>query len=288
MRLRAREDRDLLARLFAADHLDRLAWLGVTPEVRASVTTLSRYGTRRPPARVAEVMDYAFDVLVRHYPVEYVFKSCALQRLLYGRHSPKTTAFYTEFRVGNSRADVVLINGVGHVYEVKTPYDDLSRLGSQLADYYSVFPNVTCLVSADKVDSVLDSVPAHVGVACLVRGYSIRVVRVAKPCVERLRHAALFRCWRTGEYQRYLGGLGYDYSDADGALRHGLYASAFASLSVDEAQLATMSVLKSRQPTSTIAGLSLGLPSSLRLAPFEFRRSGRDWRRLEHSLHAEM
>ena len=42
----------------------------------------------------------------------------------------------TELPVGDSKADFIMINGRGVVYEIKTDLDNLLRLENQIRDYY--------------------------------------------------------------------------------------------------------------------------------------------------------
>ena len=159
MKVAVRRAKNILSGLFAAGHLGQLTTCASTESIAAARQVLSDV---LPPDRevtVAQVLDAAFASLVREFPVEYVFKSCALERLLFGRHSPSTTAFYTEFRIGEARADVLLVNGRAHVYEIKTKYDDFTRLSAQLDEYYRAFTHVTLFVDEAHADLVAERIP---------------------------------------------------------------------------------------------------------------------------------
>ena len=234
---------------------------------------------------IADVLDTAFARLVRTYPVEYVFKTCALDRLLFGRHSPRTTAFYSEFPVGNSRADLLVVNGEAHVFEIKTQYDDLSRLDAQLADYYRAFTHVTLFVSEERADEVLKTAPASTGVTVLSRKYSMSVARPASRHSESLDGRSLFRLFHADEYLPLLRSRGIDMSTVDRAVRYIECAEAFEGLDPEELHADVATCLKRRQRTEQLAHIAVTLPRSLRLAPFAYRKSKADWRALSLRMH---
>ncbi|MDZ4169595.1 MAG: sce7726 family protein [Coriobacteriia bacterium] len=272
-----RRVKDALTALFAGEHLDRLAWCGPTPQITVAQELLADRLAPLPTVTVADVFDEAFRTLVREHPVEYVFKSCALERLLFGRHSPRRTAFYTEFRVGDSRADLVVINGQAHAYEVKTSYDDFSRLAAQLEDYYRVFTHVTLFVDETRAESVARVVPEFTGIVVLSRKYSMSTVRPAVSSAKGLDNGALFRLLHSDEYLSLLSRLGVEMRCVDRALRYGQSLEAFAELDPVDAQIEVMQILKQRQRTTQLADIADGLPHSLRLAPFAYRKSKSDW-----------
>lgn len=56
--------------------------------------------------------------------------------------------------ISNSKADFVMINGKGVVYEIKTDLDNFQRLQSQINDYYKVFSYVNVVVGKKQVERV--------------------------------------------------------------------------------------------------------------------------------------
>src|SRR5437870_1316464 len=59
---------------------------------------------------------------------------------------------------GIVRADVVLVNGNLHAFEIKSASDTLQRLNSQMIAYNRVFENVTIVTSGNHLVGVLDAV----------------------------------------------------------------------------------------------------------------------------------
>jgi len=83
----------------------------------------------------------------------------------------------TEFRVGECKADLAILNGTSTVYEVKSERDSLSRLERQVAAYAKVFASVYVIAAETHVSAVIASVPKDVGVLCLNGRYQISPVR---------------------------------------------------------------------------------------------------------------
>jgi len=278
-----RPEKDILVGLYTAEHLGQLTSGQPTEQIRAASEVLRDMLRLTRNATVAMLFDLAFQCLTRWFPVEYVFKSCVLERLLFGRYSPRTTAFYTEFRIGNSRADVVLVNGTAHVYEIKSRYDDLARLSSQINDYYRAFTRVTLFVDSTHLAAVRKSTPEYTGIAVL-NGYSISMVRPAMEYRERLDHSQLFRLLHQSEYISILNEFGVRPERIDPAHRFRYSLDAFRQLEIDEGLTRVVSALKRRQCTARLAEIANTLPRSLRVAPFAYRMARRDWRSLSTQM----
>lgn len=279
--------KDILSGLFAAEHLGQLKSEPSTSTMLAARPLLEDALPRDRQPTVADILDAAFVSLVREFPVEYVFKSCALERLLFGRHSPNTTAFYTEFPVGDSRADLLMVNGRAHVYEIKTRYDDLTRLSAQLNDYYRAFTHVTVFVDEAQATAVASCVPEYTGIAVLARNYSIRTIRPANEHSCDLEHAQVFKMLHQAEYMSILNRYDVDPRHIDPARRFSYCRDAFGELSMQDAHHEAVAALKRRQSTVKLAAISANLPRSLMLAPFAYRMTTSDWRSLSEQMRAQ-
>ena len=128
---------------------------------------------------VSEVLESIFNLLIKEYRNEYVFKSLITKKILLGRHSVKTSTQINEFRVGKCVADSVIINGLSNCFEIKTEFDSMNRLNQQLAEYAKVFDKVSVVTSPKHVDYVLNSTPKHIGVIELSERLSFSTKRKA-------------------------------------------------------------------------------------------------------------
>ncbi|MDR3026603.1 MULTISPECIES: sce7726 family protein [Chryseobacterium] len=71
-----------------------------------------------------------------------------------------------EFNVslGIVRADIAVINGVMHAYEIKSEKDNLKRLENQLQEYYKFFEYVTVVTCEKYLNKVLEQFSDKCGV----------------------------------------------------------------------------------------------------------------------------
>lgn len=77
----------------------------------------------------------------KEYRTEYLYKNTILNKLLFAKHDYKNNSF-NELPIDKSKADFVMINGKGVVYEIKTELDNLDRIETQIQDYYKAFTEV--------------------------------------------------------------------------------------------------------------------------------------------------
>jgi hypothetical protein len=197
---------------------------------------------------------------------EYVFRSALTGKVLLGRHSLRTAAMLNEFRAGDCKADIVILNGTATVYEIKSERDSLARLENQIANYQKVFASVNVVVSEGHVAKVAASMPRDVGVLELSRRFTISVIREATDRPDQVCPLTIFESLRTGEAVSILAMLGRAAPDVPNtrlrtALRH-----QFAYLAPSDVHAAMVSVLKSSRSLLKLSDLVQKLPASLHAA----------------------
>ncbi len=141
----------------------------------------------------------------KHYRNEYFFKNTILNKLLVEKHDILNTVALSELPVGTSIADFVLINGKGIVYEIKTDFDNLNRLSSQINDYYKVFSYVYVVVSKKqllKVKEYLNDTP--VGIYELTKTGNLLCRKKAKYYRKELSYETMFTLMRKYEFEQTL------------------------------------------------------------------------------------
>jgi hypothetical protein len=144
--------------------------------------------------------DSVYSCLSESYRAEYFFKNYLILRHLLGRHSAKTATMLTEFRVGKSKADCVILNGKSTCYEIKTEFDSLNRLESQLQDYTRLFDEVYVVCSENHLEQVLSMVPPNVGVLTLNKNNYFNSKKKASFRKCPLDRDMLFKSLRKSEY----------------------------------------------------------------------------------------
>ena len=189
-------------------------------------------------------------MLFHEHPIEYVYKTCLLKRTVFGTYSPNTTALYMEFPVAGARADILLVNGDAKVFEVKTRFDDTTRLNIQLAEYYRCFRSVNVVVEEDQSERYTRELPDHVGVSALTSRFSISVRRSPRGMSGKLDHARMFALLRQREYYDIASDLKMDLLNVDPSVRYQAALERFSTLPVDKAYDLILRALHVRQRTN--------------------------------------
>lgn len=154
---------------------------------------------------VSEV--YAF--LGKNYRSEYFYKNTMLNKLLIKRHDYRKTVVLSELPIGNSKADFIMINGKGVVYEIKTELDNLERLDSQIKDYYKAFSEVVIVTYEENLDKVMKIIPDTVGIMLLTGRKALRMIREPKQELSYLEYDTIFGILRKYEFERIIQDKGY-------------------------------------------------------------------------------
>lgn len=158
---------------------------------------------------VAGVLELAFSHLSNHHRNEYVYKSAVIDRIVFGRHSPATSAVGMELHVGKSIVDIAVFNGTSTAYEVKSELDSPRRLTSQTADYLKAFDKVYVVAPRNNAHRYVSFCDQRVGIMELNERGSLRTVREAASNIHNIDTRALFRMLRRDEYvgaiEKHLG-----------------------------------------------------------------------------------
>jgi hypothetical protein len=144
--------------------------------------------------------DWTYNFLFKNYRNEYIYKNVIANKLLLNRHSLSTTKMLTEFRVGSSKADVVLLNGASTVYEIKSQYDSFARLKKQIGSYIKVFDYINVITSSPQSNKLEDILPEKIGILVLTDRHTISTIRKAKSNKDNIIPEVLFNSLRKNEY----------------------------------------------------------------------------------------
>ncbi len=218
-------------------------------------------------ATVGDAFDAAFDVLkIAGHRDEYIYRAAITQKILIGTHSLRTAAMLNEFRVGRSKADLVILNGTATVYEIKSERDSLARLASQVEDYRRVFARVNVIASEGHIPGVLDVVPNDVGVMCLSKRYRISTVRKAQDCSARICPATVFESLRMAEGTTILRAMGERVPDVPNTQKHVAVRDLFTKLDPHALHLEMVRTLKQSRNLASLSDYVDRLPKSLQAA----------------------
>jgi hypothetical protein len=120
----------------------------------------------------------------RVWPAEQQAKAALIEELRANKLLKKGSAVVLELAIANyaNRADVALVSDFLHCYEIKTKRDTLTRLDSQVKCYGAASDFVTVVAATKHINTILTTLPAHVGISELVdfgSGVSVRHIRDA-------------------------------------------------------------------------------------------------------------
>lgn len=153
---------------------------------------------------VGDFFDSVYTLLFKSYRNEYIYKNALANKILLGRHSLNTSHMLTEFRVGKSKADVIILNGSSTVYEIKSEYDTFNRLQNQINSYLETFDFINVITSLNQVKKLSSILPDKVGILVLTDRNTISTIREAKTNKENFNPTKLFDSFRKNEYTKII------------------------------------------------------------------------------------
>lgn len=172
-----------------------------------------RYINNPVGKKYEELISEIYTYVDKKYRTEYFYKNTILNKLLFKRHNYKKTIALTELPIANSKADFVMINGKGVVYEIKTELDNLDRLNSQVNDYYQAFTEVVIVTYEENLTKVLGLVPEEVGLIQLTKRKALRTIREPRHNNQHLDYYTIFKILRKQEFENIIVDHGFHLPD---------------------------------------------------------------------------
>ena len=148
------EQQSTVGKIFTIPYIDALIEKKQIPSTFKKC--IVRYVSNDDEITYGEVISRIYAYMDKEYRNEYFYKNTIFNQLLVQRHDLYNTAALTELPIADSKADFVMINGKGVVYEIKTDLDNLQRLQNQINDYYKIFSYVNVVVSKKQLDKVCE------------------------------------------------------------------------------------------------------------------------------------
>lgn len=169
---------------------------------------LSKYNMLKC-ATYFELLKKSYSLISKYYRCEYVYKN-ELVKLLLKKYGTQNSVYFSEFRVGNSIADIVMFNGESKAFEIKTEYDTPRRLDKQMEDYKRFFDKCYLVVPKDRLEEYYNIVESTTGIITMSRNHGCIVLQEIKSARqnERFEPEVLMSCLRTDEYKRITLSLG--------------------------------------------------------------------------------
>jgi hypothetical protein len=278
-----------ISRLFSSTVVRELARKGKSALFARLARQSRLLGFMPTTSRVCDLFEAAFAMLQQEgYRDEYVYKTALTQKILFGRHSLHTASMLSEFRVGDCKADIAILNGTATVYEVKSERDSLARLRKQVSTYASVFAKIYVIASENHVAGVEDAVSDDVGILVLNRRYQISPLREATDRPERTSPEAIFNSIRTQEARSILASHRIVIPDVPNTVLHSVLREQFIKLHPVQAHEGMVRVLKRTRNLLPLSALVSQLPNSLHTAALAVPLRKVDHGRLVEAVNASL
>lgn len=254
----------LIARAFCRPVLEGMARRGTAADVARKLSNLGGV-LAKSNQTVGDLFDAGLDEIGRSYRCEYVYKAAIASRIVFGRHSPRTSSLAVELGVDGSIVDAAVFNGTATAYEIKTEFDSPTRLTTQTLSYLRAFDQVFVVTHpgcAERYASVLDY---RVGVLALNPDNSLSTVRAAQGDINRVEPDVVFRMLRRPEYTTAVE----EHFGPQPVLPNGLidahYRRLFRHLTSWQAHTVLVTAMRARTTDAKSVEFLCALPKSLRV-----------------------
>jgi hypothetical protein len=285
----AAEQLAAISRLFSSSVIRELARRGKSPLFARLAQQSLLFDSVSLRGPVSGLFEAAFSLLKREgYRHEYIYKAALTHNILLGKHSLRRASMLNEFRVGECKADLAILNGTSTVYEVKSERDSLSRLERQVAAYAKVFAQVYVVAAQDHVDAVKGLVSGDVGILLLSRRHHISKSRNAVDRPERTSPAAIFDAIRTEEAQMILRLHGVSVPAVPNTVLNSVLRELFLRLDARKAHDGMVRVLKRTRNLLPLSALVDQLPRSLQTAALSVPLRKQDHTRLVAAVNTRL
>ena len=195
-----------------------------------------------------ELIESIYSLMLNNYRNEYIYKNTLINKLLLKKHSLKTTTALSEFQIAGSIADMIMINGRGIVYEIKTELDNYDRLDGQINDYYKAFSYVYIVTHKNNMKSlmqILDTINPNVGILVFNRT-AFTEYRKASCYNELLDKEVIFKILRKHEFENVIMASGFALPSCSQFKYYQECKAIFNEIPIDKLQKLSLETLKAR------------------------------------------
>jgi hypothetical protein len=277
----------LVARMFTRPVFAAIAQSG---DWRTALAFLLRAGVVRNSqnATLGSLFESGWELLRFGYRNEYVYKSEIANRVVFGRHSPRTTGVEIELPVGRSIVDVATFNGTSTAYEIKTEFDTPRRMMTQTRDYLKAFDRVFVVAHPSSALQFALQVDEHVGVLALDSRGSLSMVKPAISNRCNVSVSTVFRCLRREEYVSIAEHITGKRMDHPNGLISKRCEECFSTLSPAVAHEFFLEAMRRRKTDASTVSFVSQLPPSLRTLGYATPLSARRRSVALHSMNQKI
>ncbi|MHA4896233.1 sce7726 family protein [Pedobacter sp. PWIIR3] len=228
--------------------------------------------------QVSELIDISYEHLLIHYRHEYLYKVALLNSYVMNNHCLSDTILLNEFKIGNSKADTILVNGTNKVFEIKTELDSPERLCTQINDYYKAFSEVYLVIHHSEVGKYIPCIDHHVGIMVLSRDNTIEPFKAAQVYNDQLDIVAMMKALRKDEYLHLVYSITGEIPKTTPIQLFKACVHVLSRYSVLDVQAKFLKIIKDRINLSTNElAMKPDLPAALRLSCYYYNLNQNDY-----------
>ena len=200
-----------------------------------------------------ELLKKSYSLISKHYRCEYVYKN-ELIKHLFSKYGTRNSLYFSEFRVGNSIADMVMFNGESKAFEIKTEYDTPRRLDKQMEDYKLFFDKCYIVIPENELDDYCAIVESTTGIITMSRYHGHIILKEVKTACqnERFDSKALMSCLRTNEYKNIVISLGVSLDGVAGYDMHKFCCNVISQANSDMVRKLFLREIKKRKNNTSL------------------------------------
>lgn len=147
------------------------------------------------------VLETLYSIFKKDYRCEYLYKNDLFNKYLLKQYSLATTTVLNEFKIGNSIADFILLNGTSRLFEIKSDLDGLDKLKKQIRDYQQFADLIYIVTSTKFVSRILsDYEGSTIGVIEFTQRNTFKEHKVAESNKQFFNYVTIFKTLRKPEY----------------------------------------------------------------------------------------
>lgn len=198
------------------------------------------------PTTLSELIAYGYSILEQDYRHEYIYKTSLLNDFVLHHYSLDDTVLLNEFRIQDSIADMVIVNGTNKVFEIKTELDSLERFKSQIENYYKAFTEVYLVTHYSLIEKYSSKIEETVGIIALTDDLKLVEHRKAAYVDELLDIPAMMATLRKPEYMKLVKNMVGFVPDATPVYLYTACLDVLLSFTPQEVQKQYHKILKER------------------------------------------
>ena len=277
-----------LSKIFSPTILKELCSTGNSKKLRKILDELNLLYQVDLKKNLESFFNDVYKILLKNYRNEYIYRSIIIKKILLGIHSLNTAHLINECRVGNSKADCVILNGTSTVYEIKTEFDTFLLLYGQLDDYKKAFEYVYIVVPIETLKKLEGyNLDENIGIMVLNKNSTISKTRLAKSNKNYFNKETIFDILRKNEYIEIISKY-YEIPSIPNTKIYTYCKRLFTELDIELIHAELVQILKKRDVSDLQKKVILNVPDSLKALSMQTKLTDKEKNNLLELLQKDM